>query len=397
MIAVGAAVREAWALQVPSPRPSTRVAISVAGIVLVLGVLTGQTQGGADSPAWALPLDVAVGVAGALSLPSLLRRPLAAALVFTLLSAAFPTATPLAGTALLWLAQHVEVRISVLVGLSGVAAQMVRAVWRPPEAGLFGWWLVAIIAGFAAVVGWGAWSRARRQVMESLVERARRAEEEQAARVVEARRSERTRIAREMHDVLAHRLSLLATFAGAMEYNRQAPPDRLVEAAAVVRAGAHDALEDLRRVIDVLRTEDGAVDDGTAPPQPTLADLAGLVEDSRRAGLPVTLDTGEEELAGVPEALGRTAYRVVQEGLTNARKHAPGEPASVSVRGRSGDSLVVQVRNRLAGAGDDSGLPGAGTGLAGMEERVRLAGGELEAGPVGADEFRIRARLPWPR
>jgi signal transduction histidine kinase len=132
-----------------------------------------------------------------------------------------------------------------------------------------------------------------------------------------------------MHDVLAHRLSRLATYAGAIEYRPDAPPEQVARAAGVVRAGAHQALDELREVITMLREDDGSGDgsagDGGAGqrPQPGLADLPRLVEESRDAGARVQLDDRVADPGAVPEAAGRTAYRVVQEGLTNARKHAP--------------------------------------------------------------------------
>jgi signal transduction histidine kinase len=198
--------------------------------------------------------------------------------------------------------------------------------------------------------------------------------------------------------VLAHRLSLLATYAGAVEYNRQASPERLVEAAGVIRAGAHDALEDLRAVIDVLRSEAGqAPEVGSSQPQPALADVPHLVDESRRAGARVDLDLleGGHDPDDVPSGVGRAAYRVVQEALTNARKHAPGRPVWVAITGRPGQDLSIEVRNPLARAPTDP-TPGGGTGLIGMAERVRLAGGDLEVGPSGSQEFRVHARLPWP-
>jgi signal transduction histidine kinase len=130
-----------------------------------------------------------------------------------------------------------------------------------------------------------------------------------------------------MHDVLAHRLSLLATYAGAIEYRPDAPPEQVARAAGVVRAGAHQALDELREVITVLREDDG---DGDAAqrPQPGLPDLPRLVEESRDAGARIQLDDRVADPAALPGAAGRTAYRVVREGLTNARASTP--PASRS-------------------------------------------------------------------
>lgn len=171
--------------------------------------------------------------------------------------------------------------------------------------------------------------RARRAVIASLRERARRAEAEQARRVDDTRRAERTRIAREMHDVLAHRLSLLATFAGALEYHPDAPPEQLSRAAGEIRASTHQALDELREVIGVLRDDGAARVDGerTERPQPTIADLPRLVQESRDGGMSVQVDDRIAD-AAVADNIGRTTYRVIQEALTNARKHASGSAGS---------------------------------------------------------------------
>jgi signal transduction histidine kinase len=254
---------------------------------------------------------------------------------------------------------------------------------------IFGLLLTAII------IGWGLFVRARRQLVLSLRERAERLEAEQRQHVEQAREAERRRIAREMHDVLAHRVSLLSLHAGALEFRPDAPPEEIAEAAGVIRSTAHAALSDLRQVIGVLREgEDGG---GTEPPQPTLADIPALIEESRAAGMRVACRIELPDGAAVPEALGRTAYRIVQEGLTNARKHAPA--AAVEVRVSGGPQLVVEVVNRrpvgVTAAGALAGT-GAGTGLIGLAERVALAGGELQSGPDPDGDFVLRATLPWP-
>src|SRR5215207_8657583 len=215
------------------------------------------------------------------------------------------------------------------------------------------------------VIGWGLFARARRRL-----------------------------IAREMHDVLAHRVSLLSLHAGALEFRPDASPDEIAEAAGVIRATAHAALQDLREVIGVLR--EGTDGDATEPPQPTLAEVPALVEESRAAGMRVTCRIDVPDGSDLPEALGRTAYRIVQEGLTNARKHAPAAAVDVLVRG--GADMVVEVVSRRpvgVGARDALAGTGAGTGLIGLAERVGLAGGRLEHGPDADGDFVLRATLPW--
>ncbi|MDJ1135273.1 sensor histidine kinase [Streptomyces iconiensis] len=257
----------------------------------------------------------------------------------------------------------------------------------------------------ACALGWGSFVRSRRQLIASLEERAEHA-------ATDARREAREDVAREMHDVLAHRLSLLSVHAGALEFNPGGNPEQVSRAAGVIRESAHEALQDLREIIGVLRAPEAH-----ERPQPVLADLEQLVEESRGAGARVTLvrevpgegEAGEREevqqggaqQGGVPAVTGRTAYRIVQEGLTNARKHGPGPevPVSVSVRGGPGQGLTVEVRNPgkepQHHEGAHPAVPGSGQGLVGLTERAHLAGGHLEHGWDDGD-FRLRAWLPWP-
>ncbi|MEO5874683.1 MAG: histidine kinase, partial [Streptosporangiaceae bacterium] len=222
----------------------------------------------------------------------------------------------------------------------------------------------------------GLYVRSRRQFIVSLTRQAG----------LEARRQAREDMAREMHDVLAHRLSLLSVHAGALEFNPAASAVEVQEAAAVIRDSAHQALEDLRKILGMLRAPE---DSGR--PQPVLADLEQLVAESREAGTRVGLQLHVTEPA--PEVVGRTAYRIVQEGLTNARKHAPDTGVMVTVVGGPGEGLHVEVRNRAIGT--PSSIPGAGQGLIGLAERAELAGGRLVHGRSGED-FRLGVELPWP-
>jgi signal transduction histidine kinase len=255
-------------------------------------------------------------------------------------------------------------------------------------------WTLFIIGG---VVAWALFVRARRQLVLSLHDRADRAEAEQQLRVDQARQLERTRIAREMHDVLAHRISLLSLHAGALEFRPDAPPDEVAKAAGVIRASAHAALQDLREVIGVLRAEPAGAETATPErPQPTLGDVPALVAESRAAGVRVDVVDEVVDPAAVPAAVGRSAYRIVQEGLTNARKHAPGAVVTVRVTGGPGDGLAVEIRNRWPVGGPGSPIPGTGTGLVGVAERVTLAGGRLEHGRDADGDFRLAAWLPWP-
>jgi signal transduction histidine kinase len=294
-------------------------------------------------------------------------------------------------------AVHRRFTVTAAVAVLGVVTAVPYNMINPDPTTSFAesmTWTVGIIA---VVTAWGMLARARRQLVVSLRDRAERAEEEQQLRADQARRAERTRIAREMHDVLAHRISLLSTYAGALEYRKGGTPEEVASAASVIRASAHQALQDLREVIGVLRADSDPGGDPGEPserPQPTAADLPGLVDESRAAGSRVTFTSGTD-LAEVPSAVGRTAYRIVQEGLTNARKHAPGTAVAVEVGGAAGDGLTVEVRNRLPVGAVRSPIPGAGAGLVGMSERATLAGGRLDCGPTTDGDFSLRAWLPW--
>lgn len=391
-------------------------AVVAVGILATIAVLIALSIWG-EQPGTSgmLGLDIVVGVAGLALLALLPRWPVTGALPLAVLAAVSGAATPTATLAVLHVAQRRPLPIAAAVGAAGVAAHTVRALWRPTEGISVGWWMVLVVAAHAALLAIGALTRARRGLLASLAERARRAENEQARRVAEARKNERHQMAREMHDVLAHRLSLLATHAGAIEYNPSAPPEQLSRAAGVVRVGVHQALDELREVIGVLRTDpaiddpaataEAAAEDHATPPQPGLADLPRLLEESRAAGMPVRLEDAVGDSGALPRCPGLAAYRVVQEGLTNARKHACGQPVEVLLDGRPGADLVIDVSNPLAAhtgsvSGSDMGspslTPGSGTGLVGLSERVQLAGGRLDHEVTAAGEFRLHARLPWP-
>ncbi|SDB89701.1 Signal transduction histidine kinase [Sanguibacter gelidistatuariae] len=255
--------------------------------------------------------------------------------------------------------------------------------------------LVVIAYGACVVAGWYIGSRGAR--IASLQARAEAIEREQAERIEKARTAERTRIAREMHDVLAHRISLVAIHSGALAYRTDLTPEQVRVAATTVQESAHLALAELREVLGILR--DTSVEPGSPDrPQPTLATLDDLLAETREAGTPVTL-TADAATADLLPTLGastsRHAYRILQEALTNARKHAPGAAVEVKITGTPGDRLELVVHNAIAspaGAVGDVATPGLG--LVGLAERAALAGGALTAGE-DAGQFTVRAWLPW--
>jgi signal transduction histidine kinase len=193
---------------------------------------------------------------------------------------------------------------------------------------------------------------------------------------------------------------LLSLQAGALELGPDAPAAEVARTAGVIRINAHGALEDLREVIGVLRSarvDDNSADGVPERPQPTLADLPMLIDESRKAGMQVALECEVTDLRAVPEAMGRTAYRIAQEGLTNARKHADHAAVSVAVRGAAADGLTVEIRNPWPEAATPATpIPGSGLGIIGLAERAALTGGRLEHGRTPAGEFRLWTWLPWP-
>jgi len=354
-----------------------------------------------DTPTWLIWVDSTVGTLAAVALWWRRRWPVqltVAGLLIGLFSVA-------ASLSLLILFFTVTVhRRFVVAGPIAVLSLLVSAGFSVirPEQGTSFWeaqiWSLAFVL---IILLWGMVVRSRRQLVVSLRDRAERAESEQQLRVAQARVLERTRIAREMHDVLAHRISLLSLHAGALEIRPDATREEVAGAAGVIRASAHQALQDLREVIGVLR--EPSEDDAPERPQPTLGELPALVDESRAAGVRVTLDVRIAGPVEVPAGTGRTAYRMVQEGLTNARKHAPGAAVHVDVAGTAGAGLTLSVRNRwpipgaaLVPAGRELALAGTGTGLVGLAERAELAGGKLKHGRTPDGDFVLTVWLPWP-
>ncbi|MFC0532747.1 sensor histidine kinase [Phytohabitans kaempferiae] len=361
------------------------LAVSLAAYSYESGIDEGRTT-----------LDLAMGVLCCFGLWLRRRWPVGVAVVVTAAGLYSATSLGAAVVAFFTVVVHRRAAAVALVGLFGVVGGVVFAVLRPEWSTSPLWtdmiWSVVVTA---LILGWGLVVRARRQLVFSLRDRAHRAEAEQQLRVAQARQAERARIAREMHDVLAHRISLLSLHAGALEFRPDAPPEEVARAAGVIRDSAHQALQELREVIGVLR-EDPA-EDAPDRPQPTLADLPALIDESRAAGMRVRLDHQVADLAEVPAAVGRNAYRIVQEGLTNARKHAYGSTVDVIVAGAAGGGLSVEVRNPWpVGVPVGPEIPGTGTGLVGLTERATLAGGRLEHGRTPSGDFRLWAWLPWP-
>jgi signal transduction histidine kinase len=383
-------------LEEPRGRRSVRdwiVDVTMFALALGIGALVLEDTW-SDHSDLQVVLDIVFGAAAALSLWWRRSHPAAVGAFAGVLSLVSALASGAGVVAFFNAALRTSGRTLVaLIGLAIVNTAVFPLVYPGADAYIAQLLVGLLITG--VVVGWGLFVRVQRELVRSLRELAARLRAEQRLKVEQAREGERLRIAREMHDVLAHRVSLLSLHAGALEFRPDAPPEEIADAAGVIRATAHAALEDLRGVVGVLResAEDGAPE----PPQPTLDQLPGLIEESRAAGMRVRarIDAPDGTL---PSALGRTAYRVVQEGLTNARKHAPGAAVDVAVSASGAGALVVEVVSRrpvgVAVSASGGPMPGAGTGLIGLAERVALAGGELHHGADAAGDFVLRASLP---
>ena len=246
---------------------------------------------------------------------------------------------------------------------------------------------------FNTVLIGGAWAvgdniGTRRAYLAGLVERAERLERERETATQRAALEERTRIARELHDVVAHHVSAIAVQAGAAQEIAAADPGRAAEVLRTIQATSRQALAEMRAIVGVLH-EDSA---GALAPAPRLADLDALAAQSRAAGLDVRI-TVDGAPRALPEALDLSAYRIVQEALTNTLKHAGAARVEVTVRyGQDSVELVVEDDGRAGGAA--AALPGAGRGLVGMRERVALFHGRLELGRAPGGGFRVHAVLP---
>jgi signal transduction histidine kinase len=280
----------------------------------------------------------------------------------------------------------------IVIGVLSVAAAHLLYEVQPPTDDEPEWLtLSSNVVIVAAIMAFSMYIGSRRELLWTLRTRAETAEAEQELRVRQARSTERARIAREMHDVLAHRISQISMHAGALSFRDDLSAEEMRDSAGVIREKAHEALTDLRGVLGVLRDDrTGRVTDA---PQPTYADLPALVAEAEEGGLNVTFadDLGTHDVQ-VPDAVGRTLYRIVQEGITNAHKHAPGSRLSIAVTGSPEAGVDVRLRNPI-GFGP-AAVPGAGLGLVGLTERAELAGGRLDHRREG-QAFVLHAWIPW--
>lgn len=308
---------------------------------------------------------------------------LALAVADSVLQAGISAALPVAAYAMTRYQNRWLVRSPVLMVATVISVLVVSQTWGLHDAIIF----------ISSAVLWpatlGAFVAARVQLIET---QAAQAERDEAARALQARKAvfdERVRIASEMHDVVGHRVSLMVLHAGAVE---MAAPDspKVAQLANQMQGAGRQALQELRQLVGLLRS-----DEVTPPPllapQPTLADLDALVEESHQAGMDVTL-APRGEVRVLDETVERTAYRVVQEALTNAGRHAPGSSVCVTMDYRP-EALTVSVVNRAPTMAPTT-VAGSGHGLIGLRERAQAVGGQLRADPRLDGGFAVEAVLP---
>ena len=375
--------------------------------MLVDSVLAAALLIAGVGPAFAKGVYEGIPVAFGLTVPIVFRRKHPVGAYYTAVAAGGlqvalgvrPAATDAAILILLYtLAAYTPRRTSgcgLAVCLAGSAAGILRWVSLVNHS-LLEWLTVgAMLFAGPALLAWvlGDSMRYRRAHYASLEDRAARLERERDAQAQIAAAAERARIARELHDVVAHNVSVMVVQADGASYALGTDPDRAREALAAISATGRQALAEMRRLLGVLRREEEGGSSGRAP-QPGIGELGELLDQARSAGLPVSFTVAGEPRP-VPSGAALAAYRIVQESLTNTRKHA-GQVSSASVvLGYSPDSLVLTISDDGRGDLGGSAMPGApGHGLTGMRERVAMYGGSVAAGPRAGGGFEVVAVLP---
>ncbi|MGA5416500.1 sensor histidine kinase [Streptomyces pseudogriseolus] len=376
-------------------------AVILFGLSVVGGATTEESRG-TELPALTVPVVLLLSLVVALR-RRMPERMLMLALGVGLAQLALDVATGPADFALLVIVYTVAAvgarwasRVALAAGLC--AAPLAQLRWPSPHSSTFEHVALSIILAVPFALAWvlGDSIRTRRAYFAQLEERAARLEKEREAQAKVAVAAERARIARELHDVVAHNVSVMVVQADGAAYVLDAAPDQAKKALETISGTGRQALAEMRRLLGVLRTGEHQ-EAGEYVPQPGLQQIEDLVEQCRESGLPVDFKV-EGTSRELPRGVELTAYRIVQEALTNTRKHG-GPNAGASVRlVYFDDGLGLLVEDDGKGAPhelyEEGGFDGQGHGLIGMRERVGMVGGTLDAGPRPGGGFRISALLP---
>ncbi|GGS66576.1 sensor histidine kinase [Streptomyces griseoviridis] len=376
-------------------------ALVLLGMSLV-SAAAGQVEHGTDAPALIVPFAVLLCLVLALR-RRMPEKMLLLSLVLGVGQLALDVTTMIADFAMLVIVYTVAAtgarwasRLALATGLC--AAPVAQLRWPSDQAGVAGNIALTVFMTVPFALAWvlGDSIRTRRAYFAQLEERAARLEKEREAQAKVAVAAERARIARELHDVVAHNVSVMVVQADGAAYVLDAAPDQAKKALETISSTGRQALAEMRRLLGVLRTGEHQ-EAGEYVPQPDVRQIEDLVEQCRGSGLPVDFEV-EGTPRPLPSGVELTAYRIVQEALTNTRKHG-GEGAGASVRlVYFDDGLGLLVEDDGKGAPrekyEDGGVDGQGHGLIGMRERVGMVGGTLDAGPRPGGGFRISALLP---
>jgi signal transduction histidine kinase len=389
-----------------------------AALLLLLGIGTGPRavrSGVAVSPDGPSPVFSAattVGAQPAWLLLGVILLGMAVPVVFrrTYPVQAFTVAAVAGALQVLFLARAIGSDLSILILLYTLAAYRPRRIslpglcvclagafvatarWVSPQTGFVQQVLqAAVLSSGTALIAWvlGDSMRYRRAYLTNLEDRAARLERERDAQAQIATAAERARIARELHDVIAHNVSVMVVQADGASYALRSEPERTAQALTAISHTGRQALTEMRRLLGILRSDGEQAD---LAPVPGLDELRELLDQAREAGMSVSL-TLEGPVRPLPEGAELAAYRVVQESLTNTRKHGGlGAAAAVTLRYEP-NGLLLQVTDDGLGA-PGATAEGAGHGLTGMRERIEMYGGTVDAGPLAAGGYQVTAWLP---
>lgn len=365
-------------------------------VVVILGVAAWMTsvaltlEAGEEPVLWMVGLDALGGLVAVVLAAFRHRSPF-------LIAAAVSLIVGFSGAAMgAWLLVVISMatrrklpEIAWVFGITTASALAATLVNDYGRSSAFDWsWIgiLALIVAIPLVIGYAR--GARRAELDGLRREAELLREEQRQIAEQARLAERGRIAAEMHDALGHQLSVIAVQAAALKLHPDLPTSQRQESVSAIRTAAQQALSELRHTLSMLA-------ESTLEPEPSpqLSErVDDLIEQVRQAGSPVRAEVSQARLDQLPAEVGRSVFRIVQECLTNAMRHAPGVPVELSICSEPGAEVQIRVANAVSAPPPPS--PGSGIGLAGIAERARLAEGELQVLRT-EEEFVVEARLPW--